>query len=89
MENKEYFISEYANVYVDSYYLESYETIEYKNYYETNTSDISKELKGKYYELIYKEEKSGKISNIIKRSIPLILSSYLNPHLPVNRFCPR
>ena len=71
MENKEYFISEYANVYVDSYYLESYETIEYKNYYETNTSDISKELKGKYYELIYKEEKSGKISNNIKRSISL------------------
>ena len=71
MENKDYYLSEYANVYVDSYYLESFETIEYKPYFETSTSDISKELKGKYYELIYKEEKKGKINNNIKRSISL------------------
>ena len=57
IDKKDIYLKKFIDTYVNAYYLEEYGTIEYKPYYEIKTKDITEELKGKFFEIIYEREK--------------------------------
>ena len=67
IDKKDTYLKKFIDTYVNAYYLEEYGTIEFKPYYEIKTSDITEELKGKFFEIIYeKEKKDNKIIDFKK-----------------------
>lgn len=68
-ELKEYYLKKYIDNYVEAYYCENFETIDYKDYHKVNIKDLNIELKGKYYELVYELEKKRTVSNKEKKLI--------------------
>ena len=87
IEKKEEFLKEFVDTYVDSYYLETFGTIKNKSYFEVKPKDITEELKGKYYEIIYeKEKKDNRIIDFKKDITILYVVAVLGVNIDLQKY---
>ena len=80
-------LKEFVDTYVDSYYLETFGTIKNKSYFEVKPKDITEELKGKYYEIIYeKEKKDNRIIDFKKDITILYVVAVLGVNIDLQKY---